>query len=35
MDGKWAAPMAAYRALMSGQIIALDKQLGIRPVGMG
>ena len=26
---------AAYRALMSGRLIALDKQPGIRPVGVG
>ena len=28
-------PWAAYRALMSGRLIALDKQPGIRPVGVG
>ena len=26
---------AAYRAMMSGQLIALDKQPGVRPVGVG
>ena len=33
--GKGQPPWAAYRALMSGQLIALDKQPGIRPVGVG
>ena len=28
-------PWTAYRALMSGRLIALDKQPGIRPVGVG
>ena len=28
-------PWAAYRALMSGRLITLDKQPGIRPVGVG
>ena len=28
-------PLAAYRALMSGRLIALDKQPGIRPVKVG
>ena len=28
-------PWAAYRDLMSGRLIALDKQPGIRPVGVG
>ena len=28
-------PWAAYRALMSGRLIALDKSPGIRPVGIG
>ena len=28
-------PWAAYWALMSGRMIALDKQPGIRPVGVG
>ena len=28
-------PWAAYRALMSGRLIALDKQPGIRPVRVG
>ena len=28
-------PWAAYRALISGQLIALDKSPGIRPVGIG
>ena len=27
--------MATYQALMSGRLIALDKQPGIRPVGVG
>ena len=29
------APWAAYCALMSGRLIALDKIPGIRPVGIG
>ena len=29
------APWAACRAMMSGRLIALDKQPGIRPVGVG
>ena len=37
--GKWLSngrpPWAAYRALMSGRLIALDNSPGIRPVGMG
>ena len=33
--GNGRSPWAAYRALMSGRLIALDKQPGIRPVGMG
>ena len=28
-------PWAAYRAFMSGRLIALDKQPGVRPVGVG
>ena len=28
-------PWAAYRAFMSGHLIALDKQAGLRPVGIG
>ena len=28
-------PWAAYRALMSGRLIALDKKPGIKPVGVG
>ena len=33
--GNGCPPWAAYRALMSGRMIALDKQPGIRPVGVG
>ena len=33
--GNGRPPWAAYRALMSGRIIALEKQPGIRPVGVG
>ena len=33
--GNGRPPWAAYRALMSGRMIALDKQPGIRPVGVG
>ena len=37
--GEWISngrpPWAAYRALMSGRLIALDKSPGIRPVGIG
>ena len=33
--GNGRPPWAAYRALMSGRLIALGKQLGIRPVGVG
>ena len=37
--GKWLSngrpPWSAYRALMSGRLIALDKSPGIRPVGIG
>ena len=33
--GNGNPPWAAYRAFMSGQLIALDKQPGIRPVGVG
>ena len=33
--GNGRLPWAAYRALMSGRLIAVDKQLGIRPVGAG
>jgi hypothetical protein len=36
---KWLAsghpPWAAYRALMAGQLVALDKSPGVRPVGIG
>ena len=28
-------PWAAYRGLMAGRLIALDKMLGIRPIGIG
>ena len=34
MSNGWP-PWAAYRALMSGRLIALDKQSGIRLVGVG
>ena len=37
--GEWLSngrpPWAAYRAMMSGRLIALDKSSGIRPVGIG
>ena len=33
--GNGQQPWAAYRALMSGWMIALDKQPGIRTVGVG
>ena len=37
--GEWLSngrpPWAAYRALMYGRLIALDKSPGIRPVGIG
>ena len=33
--GNGRPPWAPYRALMSGQLIALDKQPGIRPVRVG
>ena len=33
--GNGRPPWAAYRALMSGRLIALDKQKGIRLVGVG
>ena len=37
--GEWLrngwSPWAAYRAMMSGWLIALDKSPGIRPVGIG
>ena len=33
--GNGRPPWAAYRALMSARLIALDKQQGIRPVGVG
>ena len=33
--GNGRLPWAVYRALMSGRLIALDKQPSIRPVGMG
>ena len=46
MDGFWnlgrtvldyggSPPWAAYRAFISGQLITLDKQPGVRPVGVG
>ena len=31
----WQPPWAAYHTIMSGRLIALDKQPGIRPVGVG
>ena len=34
LGNEWT-PWAAYRALMSFRLIALDKQPGIRPVGVG
>ena len=33
--GNGRPPVAAYQALMSGRLIALDKQPGIRPAGVG
>ena len=33
--GNGRPPWASYRALISGRLIALDKQPGIRPVGVG
>ena len=33
--GNGRPPWAAYRALMSGRLIVLNKQPGIRPVGVG
>ena len=33
--GNGRPPWAAYRALMSGRLIALDKKPGISPVGVG
>ena len=33
--GNGRPPWAAYRALMSGRLIALDKHPGIRPIGVG
>ena len=33
--GNGRSPWSAYRALMSSLLIALDKQPGIRPVGVG
>ena len=33
--GNGRPPWAAYRVLMSGRVIALDKQPGIRPVSVG
>ena len=33
--GNGRPPWATYRALMSGRLIALDKQPGIRPVVVG
>ena len=35
MLGNGRTPWSTYRALMSGRLIALDKQPGIRPVGVG
>ena len=31
----WRPPRAVYRAMMTGRLIALDKQPGIRMVGVG
>ena len=33
--GNGRPPWAAYRVIMAGRLIALDKQPGIRPVGVG
>ena len=33
--GNGRTPWAAYQALMSGQLIALDRHPGFRPVGVG
>ena len=33
--GNGQPPWATYQALMSDRLIALDKQPGIRPVGVG
>ena len=33
--GNGRPPWAVYRALTSGRLIALEKQPGIRPVGVG
>ena len=33
--GNWRPPWAAYWAIISDRLIALDKQPGIRPVGVG
>ena len=33
--GKGRPPWTAYRALMSGRMITLDKQSGVRPVEVG
>ena len=33
--GNGRTPWVAYQALMSGCLIALDKQPGVRPVGVG
>ena len=37
--GEWLSngrpPWAAYHAMMSGRLIALDKSPGIRPIGIG
>ena len=35
MAQQWAAPWAAYCAMISGRLIALDKSPGIRPFGIG
>ena len=39
LHAEWLAnthpPWAAYRALMAGRLVALDKQPGVRPVGIG
>ena len=35
MASQWEPMWAAYLAFMSGRLIALDKQPGVRPVGVG